>query len=128
MRGIIVRLLINALGIWLAAQLLPGIQLEGGGTLILAAVLMALVNAIVRPLAVLLTLPLTILTLGLFLLVINAAMLGLVAALLPGFEISGFFSALFGWLIISLTSWLTSSFIGPNGDYDVIVVRRYGKG
>jgi putative membrane protein len=82
--GFILRVLVVALGLWLASALVPGIQVEDGWTLIGAALLLGIVNALVRPLIVILTLPITILTLGLFLLVINAAMLGLVASFFDG--------------------------------------------
>ena len=124
MAGFLIRTLITAVGLAVAAWIVPGISVSGPGTLLLAALLMGLVNAFVRPFAVVLTLPLTILTLGLFLLVVNAAMFGLVAWLLEGFVVSGFFAALFGWLIVSFVSWLASSFIGPRGRYEVIVVGR----
>jgi putative membrane protein len=86
MAGFLVRTLITALGLWLADAILPGIDIETPGTLILAALLMGLVNALVRPIAIVLTFPITMVTLGLFLLVINAAMFGLVAAFLEGFR------------------------------------------
>lgn len=111
-------------GLWLAQALVPGIQVHGAWTFILAAVLLGLVNGVVRPLAILFTLPLTLITLGLFLLVINAAMFGLVAALLDGFSVAGFWSALFGWLIVSLTGILGSWFIGPDGRYEILVIQR----
>ena len=112
------------LGLYLASALLPGVQIDGTGSVILAALLLALVNAFVRPVAFLLTLPLTIVTLGLFLLVINAAMFGLVAAMLDGFSVAGFWSALFGALIVSITSTIASWYIGPDGRYEVFVIRR----
>lgn len=124
MQGFVLRTLIYMLGLYLASAILPGVAISGVGTFILAAVLMGLVNAVVRPLAFLLTLPLTIVTLGLFLLVLNAAMFGLVAALLPGFAVSGFWAALFGWLIVSVTSTLASWYIGPDGRVEILVVRR----
>ncbi len=124
MLGFIIRTLITALGLWLAASLLPGIAIDGPGTLLLAALLMGLVNGLVRPLAVFFTLPLTLLTLGLFLLVINAAMFGLVAAMLDGFRVAGFFSALLGWLVVSVTSTVASWYIGPSGRYQVLIVER----
>jgi putative membrane protein len=124
MIGFLLRMLITAGALAVAAYLVPGIVVDGPGTLILAALLLGLVNALVRPIIVLLTLPLTILTLGLFLLVVNAAMFGLVAWLVPGFAVSGFFAALFGWLIVSLVSWVASALIGPRGRYQVIVDRR----
>ncbi len=124
MPGLLIRLLIGALGLWLASVLVPGIAIQGVGTLLLAALLLGITNALVRPLLVILTLPITVITLGLFLLVINAAMLGLVAALLDNFVITGFFSALFGALIVSLTGWIASWYIGPSGRVEVIVVRE----
>jgi putative membrane protein len=89
-----------------------------------AALVLGLVNAFIRPIVILLTLPLTIITLGLFLLVVNAMMLGLVSAMFDGFSISGFWSAVFGAIFVSFFSWLASAFIGPTGRYEVIVVRR----
>jgi len=124
MAGIIVRTLIIALGLGLAEILLSGVTIEGTGTLFGAALLLGLVNAVVRPLVVLLTLPLTVLTLGLFLLVINAGMFALVAAMLEDFHVAGFFSALMGAIIVSITSILASWFIGPSGRYEVMIVNR----
>jgi putative membrane protein len=124
MLGFILRLLIGALGLWLASELVPGIVIEGAWTLLGAALLLGIVNAVVRPLLVILTLPISVLTLGLFLLVINAATLGLVAWMLDGFMITGFWPALFGAIIVSLTGWLASYFIGPRGRVEVIVVRH----
>jgi len=124
MTGIILRTLIAMLGLYLASTLLSGVRIEGTGSVIVAALLLALVNAFVRPVAILLTLPLTIVTLGLFLLVINAAMFGLVAAMLDGFSVAGFWSAVFGALIVSVTSTIASWYIGPDGRYEVFVIRR----
>jgi putative membrane protein len=124
MNGIILRTLIIMLGLFLASSLIPGVQITGTGNFILAAVLLGLVNAFVRPIAFLLTLPLTIVTLGLFLFVLNAAMFGLVAAVLDNFIVAGFWSALFGAIIVSLTSTIASWYIGPSGRYEVFVVRR----
>lgn len=124
MAGFLLRTLITALGLWLASTLVPGIVIETTGTLLLAALLMGIVNALVRPLAVLLTIPVTIITLGLFLLVVNAAMFGLVAAMLDGFSVSGFFAALIGWLIVSLTSTMASWYVGPRARYKVLIIER----
>jgi putative membrane protein len=123
MAGFLVRTLICALGLWLAAALAPGIWFRGPGVLLLAAVLLGVVNALVRPVAILLTLPITLVTLGLFLLVVNAAMLALVAALLDGFDLAGFWSALLGSLVVSATGSIASWWIGPRGRIEVIVVR-----
>jgi len=122
--GFGIRLAIAAFGLWLADRLLPGIQIDGTGTLIVAALLYGVVNAVVRPLAILLTLPMTVLTLGLFLFVVNAAMFGLVAALLDGFHVAGFGAALLGSIVVGLTSWVASWYVGPKGRVEVLVVRR----
>jgi len=124
MQGVLLRTAINALGLAVAAWLVPGIAIRGLFTLIVAAVLLGLVNALLRPIVVVLTLPLTILTFGLFLLVVNAALFALVAALLDGFEVAGFWAALFGWLIVSMVGGLTSCLIGPNGRYEIFIVER----
>lgn len=124
MAGFIVRLLIVALGLWLASELVPGIEVRGVGTLLGAALLLGIVNAVVRPVLIILTLPATILTLGLFLLVINAALLGFVAWLFDNFTVSGFWAALFGSIVVSVTGWLASYFIGPRGRIEIIVRSR----
>jgi len=117
-------MLIAMLGLFIASKILPGVTIAGTGTFILAALLLGLVNGVVRPIALVLTLPLTIITLGLFLFVLNAAMFGLVAALLDNFTVAGFWSALFGAIIVSITSTVSSWYIGPKGRYNVYVVRR----
>jgi putative membrane protein len=112
------------LGLFLASRLIPGVWIEGMGSFILAALLLGLVNAFIRPLMFLFTLPLTIVTMGLFIFVVNAAMFGLVAAMLDNFQVSGFWSALFGAIVVSITSTVASWYIGPDGRIEVIVVRR----
>lgn len=124
MQGFFLRTLITILGLLLASAIIPGVEINGTGSVILAAILLGLVNGFVRPVAFLLTLPITILTLGLFLFVLNAAMFGLVAAMLDNFIVSGFWSAIFGSLVVSITSTIASWYIGPDGRIDVIVVRR----
>lgn len=124
MPGFFVRLLIAALGLWLAQALVPGVEIRGVGTLLVAALLLGIVNAFVRPLIVLLTLPITVVTLGLFLWVVNAAMLALVAALLDGFRLAGFGSALLGALVVSITGWIASWYVGPSGRFEVMIVHR----
>lgn len=123
MAGFLLRTLIGALGLWLAQQIVPGIDVANAGTLIAAAFLLGIANAVVRPVLIILTLPITIVTLGLFLLVINAAMLGLVALILPGFHVAGFWAALFAALIVSVTGWIASWFIGPRGRVETLRVR-----
>ena len=124
MTGFLMRAAIVALGLWLATQIFSGVTFDAPTTLIAAALLLGLVNAIVRPLLLIITLPITILTLGLFLLVINAAMVGLVALLLDGFHIANFWTALGTSLIVSLTSWAASSIIGNSGRIEVYSSRR----
>lgn len=124
MTGFFLRAAIVALGLWLSTQIFDGLQFDGPGTLLAAALLLGIVNAIVRPIAVILTLPLTLLSLGLFLLIINAGMLGLVAALLSGFSISSFWTALGASLMVSLVSWLASGMIANNGRVQVITMKK----
>jgi putative membrane protein len=120
MAGFLLRGLMAALGLWAATAMLDGISINSATTLILAGLLLGLVNAIVRPFALLLSLPALVVTLGLFLLVINAAMLGLVALMLPGFKIAGFWSAVGAAIIVSVVSWVGSWFIGARGRVEVI--------
>lgn len=124
MIGFLIRALVVALGLWIATELVPGIQIADGWTLLGAALMLGIVNAILRPLLILFTLPITLLSLGLFLLVINAAMLGLVAGIFDGFSISGFWPALFGALIVSLTGWIASALIGPRGHIEFKWIRH----
>ncbi len=115
MRGFLLRAAISAIGLWLATQWVAGVHVDSGGTLVLAAVLLGVVNAIIRPIAFILTLPLTILTLGLFLFVLNAAMVWLVAAILPGFHAPWFMPAFLTSVIVWLTGWVGSLLIGHRG-------------
>ena len=124
MTGFFLRAAIVALGLWIATETFSGMHISGPLTLIVAAILLGLVNAVVRPVLIVLTLPLTVVTLGLFLFVVNAAMLGLVALLLPGFRIEGFWTAVGTYLVVSLTSWLASGLIGDKGSIEVMVVRK----
>jgi putative membrane protein len=124
MVGFLLRAAITALGLWVASEIFDGLYFASPAKLLVAAVLLGVVNAFVRPLAFILTLPLTVLSLGLFLLVLNAAMVGLVAWMVPGFEISGFWTAVGAALIVSLVSWAASSAIGSNGKVEVFTVRK----
>jgi putative membrane protein len=124
MRGLLLRFVIVAIGLWVASKLVPGVTIDDAWSLVWAALILGIVNAFVRPVIVILTLPLTILTLGLFLLVINAAMLSLVAWLLDGMHVAGFWSALFGAIVVSITGWVASAFIGDQGRVEVISVDR----
>jgi putative membrane protein len=124
MVGFLLRAAITALGLWVASELLSGLSFDSTTKLIVAAIVLGVVNAFVRPLAFILTLPITIVTLGLFLLVLNAAMVGLVAWLVPGFQVAGFWTAVGAALIVSLVSWAASSVIGTNGRIEIFTTRR----
>jgi len=115
MRGFLVRLLITALGLWVADRLLTGLAFDSTGALIVSALLLGVVNAVIRPIILILTLPLTVLTLGFFILIVNGISLALVAALVPGFHVTGLFSATVGAILVGLTSWAASAFIGGSG-------------
>jgi putative membrane protein len=104
--------LINTLALLAVSYLMPSVQVSSFGAALVAALLLGLVNAFVRPLAVLISLPLTVLTLGLFLLVVNAAMLGLTALLVPGFHVAGFWPAFWGAVVVSITSWAATRLFG----------------
>jgi putative membrane protein len=125
MRGFLIRAVVVALGLWLASQLVPGVEIRTTGSLIAAALLLGVVNAIVRPILVILTLPITLLTLGLFLLVINGLMIELVSHVLGGFVVAGLGPAILCAIVVSVTSWLMSGFIGPQGRIEVVTVRHY---
>ena len=102
----IVRAIFAALGLWLASRIVPGVAIDDTTTLILSAVLLGLVNAFVRPVVFLLTLPLTIVTLGLFLLVVNAAMIGLVAMVFRGFVVDGLVAGILAAIVTGVISWV----------------------
>jgi putative membrane protein len=124
MTGFVLRACLTAIGLWIATRLVSGIRIDDGGTVVLAGFLLGIVNAIIRPIAIVLTLPITVLTLGLFLLVVNTAMVALVAWILPGFHIyGGFWSALGTAVVVWLTGWIGSSLIGSRGKIDVFVRR-----
>jgi putative membrane protein len=101
-----------ALGLWLATRWLSGLHFDSAQTLILAALLLGVVNAVVKPLVLILTLPITVLSLGFFLLIINAAMLSLVAKLVNGFTLDSFGTAMLASLIVSVCSWFAAGLLG----------------
>lgn len=123
MPGIMVRTVLVAIGLALAMLWVPGLYFKDPLTLILAALLLGVVNAIVRPIAILLTLPMTLVTLGFFLLVINAGMVALVAWMMPGMHLAGFWSAFWTALIVSIVGIVGSWFVGPKGRIEVYVKR-----
>jgi putative membrane protein len=107
----LLRLVVNAVAVFLAANLVPGIHVTGPATAILAGLILGLVNAVIKPILFVLTLPFTILTLGLFIFVVNAICLALVAWLVPGFSIAGFGAAFLGALVISAVNWLLHAIV-----------------
>ena len=111
MVGLLLHWLISAASLIIAAKLIPGIEIRGLGTALIAAIVIGFVNATLGFVLKILTLPLTFLTLGLFWLVINALMLQLAAAIVPGFYVSGFWSAFFGAIILSLVSMVLRSLV-----------------
>lgn len=123
MRGFLARVLITAFGLWVADVLLRGVRLDGAVALFLAALLLGLTNAIVRPVVIFLTLPITLVTLGLFLLVINGLMVMFVAWLMPSFQLSGLGPAVLASLIVGLTGWAANAFVGDR-KVEIWSVRR----
>jgi putative membrane protein len=124
MPGFFIRAIIVALGLWLATAWVSGVSIDSPATLLLAGILLGVVNSIIRPIAILLTLPMTVVTLGLFLLVINAAMVGLVAWILPGMHVASFSAAFWTSILVSLVSMVGSWFVGGKGKFEVYVRRR----
>jgi putative membrane protein len=129
MKGLLIRWLILSVAIMTAAHLFAGIHVNGFGTALFAALVLGILNAFFRPILFILTLPINVLTLGLFTFVINAVLLMMTSGLIGGLVVDGFGSALFGSLIISLISLLLSSFISDRGrveSIDIELRRRRG--
>ena len=126
MLGFLLRVSINLLALVVAGSVIQGIRIESLGMGVVAACILGVVNAVIRPVVLLLTLPINLLTLGLFTLVVNAAMLMLVSAIVPGFVIESFGAAFFGALVISLISWGVNIFISNSGRF--IFIKRESRG
>ena len=126
MIGFLLRWSMNLLALVVAASLIDGIKIQSLGMGILAAGILGVVNAVIRPVVLILTLPINLLTLGLFTLVINAFMLKIVADLVPGFVIETFRAAFWGALVISIVSWLLNIFVGGNGRF--VFIRSHHDG
>lgn len=122
--GFLLRVVVNALAIVLAAAIVPGVRIDGFLAALGAGLVLGLVNAVVRPVLLVLTLPITLLTLGLFLLVLNGLCLWLVAAVVSGFRVSGFWSAVGGALVVSAVSWLVTAVVSDSGQ--IVVITRRG--
>ena len=113
--GLLLRVLINAAALWVAASVIPGIRVAGVGYTLLAALVLGIINAVVRPVLVFLTFPITLLTLGLFIFVLNAFCLWLTSRLVPGIEVHGFWAAFLGALVVSAVSWILTAFLSDTG-------------
>lgn len=127
MKGLLIRWLLLTLSIVITSYLFGIIYVESFKSALFAALVLGILNALLRPILILITLPINILTLGLFTFVINAMLLGLVSAIVPGFHVHGFFSALFGSLIISIVSWVLSSFVNEQGTITYIDLGGRGR-
>ncbi len=123
-RGLLIRWLILTIAIFITAYLIDGIHVAGFFSAFFAAAILGLLNAFFRPILLILTLPINILSLGLFTFIINAMLLMMVSGLIPGFQVYGFWSAVFGSLLISLVSWILTAFIDRRGQVEYIDLRR----
>ena len=123
MKGLLIRWVINALALILISQMIKGIEVDHIAAAFVAAAVLGVINAVLRPILILLTLPITILTLGLFALVINGFMLYIAGTIVKGFHVSGFWPAVFGALFLSLISWIANAFISDRGRIEYIEFR-----
>ena len=127
MQGLVVRWFVSAVALYLTSLIVRGIQIDGVAPLVFAAVTIGILNAFVRPALLLLTLPLNILTLGLFTLVVNAWMLWLASKVVVGFHVYGFWSALGGWLLMSFFTFLINLLIGETGRIEIVRIRHVAR-
>ena len=118
--GFLIRVFINALAIYFTAAIVPGMEISGAMAALGAGLVLGIVNAIVRPILILLTLPFTLLTLGLFLFVLNGLCLWLTSLLVKGFEVHGVGAAVFGAILVSVVSWLLTTVVSDRGQIVVI--------
>ncbi len=120
--GFLLRVLINAVAIYVVAVIVPGIEVDGVLTALGAGLVLGVINAVVRPILVVLTFPVTLVTLGLFLLVLNGLCLWLTSLLVKGFQVHGFWAAVFGALLVSVVSWVLTTFVSDRGR--IVVITR----
>jgi len=126
MKGILIRWLILTAAIIVASYLLDGIQVKGFFNAFFAAAILGVLNAFFRPILIILTLPINILTLGLFTFIINALLLKMASGVISGFDVRGFWTAVFGSVIISVVSWALNSFVSPKGRVEYIDLKKKG--
>ena len=124
MRGILIRWLILTAAIMFASYIIEGIQVKSFFSALFAAAVLGILNAFFRPILIVLTLPINILSLGLFTFIINAMLLKIASGVISGFEVYGFWSAVFGSLLISVVSWILSSFISKRGRVEYIDLKK----
>jgi len=117
MMGLLIRWLVNAGALWLIAYVIEGIEVQGVLAALIASAVLGIINAVLRPIFILLTLPINLLTLGLFTFILNGFMLYLAGTLVRGFEVTGFWAAVFGALILSIISALTTAFLSDDGHF-----------
>jgi putative membrane protein len=125
-KGLLIRWLILTMAILMAAYLIDGIRVSGFTSVLLAAAVLGILNALFRPILIILTLPLNILTLGLFTFLINAFLLKMTSGVIPGFDVTGFWPAVFGALVISIVNWLLGILVSDSGRVDYIEMRKKG--
>ena len=121
--GFLLRVVVNILALVLVASVVPGIRLDGPLSAVAAGLLLGIINAVVRPVLLILTLPITLVTLGLFLFVLNGLCLWLVATVVRGFHVEGFCSALLGAFGVSVVSWIVTALVSDRGRL-VVITRR----
>ena len=124
MKGLLVRFIITGVAVFLASQMIPGIEVETPAAGIAAAILLALLNAIIRPILYLFSLPLIILTFGLFMVIINALLLGFVSLLVKGFVVTGFWPAVWGAIVISFVGAILNLWVSEDGRWEIVSPRR----
>jgi putative membrane protein len=124
LKGLLIRWLVLTISIILTSYLFDGIYVASFSSALFAALVLGILNALFRPILIVITLPINILTLGLFTFVINALLLKMVSGVVPGFYVHGFWSAVFGSLIISIVSWLLSSFVNERGTISYIEIKK----
>ena len=124
MKGLLIRWLITAGALVMISQVIEGIEVDNLQAAFVAAAVLGIINAVLRPILLILTLPITILTLGLFALIINGFMLYIVGAVVKGFHVTGFWSAVFGAVFLSLISGIANAFISDRGRIEYIDVRH----
>jgi len=124
MRGFVVRWVINAIALVITAMIISGMDFNGILAPFVAALVIGVLNAIVRPILIVITLPINILTLGLFTFVVNAVMIQITASVVSGFQVTGFWAAFIGAILMSIVSFILSFFINDKGSIEYIIVRR----